>query len=89
VHPNHLSRYERDVAQPSIEVVQRIAEAFEVSIDSLVYGKENNLDQLIDERELAGLFRRTQLLNNRQKETVKDLLSAFILKEDLKERLGM
>jgi len=44
---------------------------------------------MIDDRELAGLFRRTQLLNNRQKETVKDLLSVFILKEDLKARLGM
>jgi len=43
---------------------------------------------LIDDRELAGLFKKTQLLNNRQKETVKDLLSAFILKEDLKERFG-
>ena len=71
---------------PSIEVAQRMAEALDVSIDTLVYGK-NNIYPAITDRELTSLFKQTQLLNQKQKETVKDLLSAFILKVDLKGRL--
>ncbi len=86
VHPNHVSRYERDIAMPSIEVAQRMAEALEVSIDTLVYGK-NDIYPAITDRELASLFKQTQFLNNKQKETVKNLLSAFILKVELKGRV--
>lgn len=88
VHPNHISRYERDLASPSIEVVQRIADALDVSIDLLVYGKQNNPDTGISDKELASLFKKVQVLSNKQKETVKDLISAFVLKADLKEKLG-
>jgi transcriptional regulator with XRE-family HTH domain len=87
VHPNQLSKYERDQAAPSIEVVQRMAEALEVSIDTLVFGAEQKLDASISDRELISLFNRVQLLSDRQKDTVKDFLSAFVLKQDLKEKL--
>ena len=87
VHPNQLSKYERDQAAPSIDVVQRMAEALEVSIDTLVFGAEQKLDASISDRELISLFNRLQLLSDRQKDTVKDFLSAFVLKQDLKEKL--
>jgi transcriptional regulator with XRE-family HTH domain len=87
VHPNQLSKYERDQAAPSIDVVQRMAEALEVSIDTLVFGAEQKLDASISDRELISLFNRVQLLSDRQKDTVKDFLSAFVLKQDLKEKL--
>jgi hypothetical protein len=69
--------------------VQRMAEALDVSIDTLVYGKQNNIDMQVSDKELISLFKKVQLLNNRQKETVKDLLSAFVLKADLKEKLSV
>ena len=87
VHPNQLSKYERDQAAPSIDVVQRMAEALEVSIDTLVFGAEQKLDASISDRELISLFNRVQLLSDRQKDTVKDFLSAFVLKQDLTEKL--
>ena len=87
VHPNQLSKYERDQAAPSIDVVQRMAEALEVSIDTLVFGAEQKLDASISDRELISLFNGVQLLSDRQKDTVKDFLSAFVLKQDLKEKL--
>jgi hypothetical protein len=42
----------------------------------------------IDDRELVGLFKKVQHLSDRQKETVKDLLSAFVLTQDLKSKLA-
>ncbi len=71
---------------PILEMAHSIDEALEVPIDTLVYGK-NNIYPAISDRDLATLFKQTQSLNQKQKETVKDLLSAFILKVELKGRL--
>jgi transcriptional regulator with XRE-family HTH domain len=38
VHANHLSRYERGLSAPSIEVVEKMAKLLDVSIDELVFG---------------------------------------------------
>jgi len=88
VHPNHLSRYERGLASPSIEVVQKISEALDVSIDQLVLGKEQNIESALTDRELVSLFKNIQLLSDRQKEMVKEFLSSYILKNDLKQKLA-
>lgn len=88
IHAVQFSRYERAQSVPSIEVVQKIADALEVTIDELVYGNQNNkAEQNIKDRELLSLFSKIQLLDQRQKETVKDFLSAYVLKADLKEKL--
>ncbi|HOT13801.1 MAG TPA: helix-turn-helix transcriptional regulator [Bacteroidales bacterium] len=88
IHPVQFSRYERAQSVPSIDVVQKIANALEVTIDELVYGNQNNkAEQNIKDRELLSMFSKIQLLNEKQKETVKDFLSAYILKVDLKEKL--
>ncbi len=89
IHPVQFSRYERGQSVPSIEVVQKIADALEVSIDQLVYGdQDNKAEQSISDRELLSMFQKIQLLNERQKETVKDFLSSYILKTDLKQKLA-
>lgn len=62
--------------------------ANEVSIDQLVYGdQDNKAEQSISDRELPPMFQKIQLLNEHQKETVKDFLSSFILKSDFKQIL--
>ncbi len=89
IHPVQFSRYERGQSVPSIEVVQKIADALEVSIDQLVYGdQDNKAEQSISDRELLSMFKKDQLLSERQKETVKDFLSSYILKNDLKQKLA-
>ena len=88
IHPVQFSRYERGQSVPSIEVVQKIADALEVSIDQIVYGdQDNKAEQSISDRELLSMFKKVQLLSERQKETVKDFLSSFILKSDFKQIL--
>ncbi|TCP27968.1 helix-turn-helix protein [Tenacibaculum skagerrakense] len=87
IHANHLSRYERDVTLPSIEIASKIAKALEVSIDLLVFGKQDIEDNLQD-NELINLFKTVQSFDDDNKKTVKDLISAFILKQELKQKLA-
>lgn len=89
MHPVQYSRYERGQTVPSIEVVQKIAMALDVSLDELVYGNsEAQAAKDIDDRELLSMFKKVQLLNKQKKETVKDFLSAFLLKENLTQQLN-
>lgn len=87
-HATHVSRYERNLTVPSIDVVKKIAEALGISIDLLVFGKEQSIDNMVNDKELISLFKKVQTLPDKQKDTVKDFLSAFVLKVDLKEKLA-
>lgn len=86
VHVTNLSKYERNISVPSLEVAKRMAEVLDVSIDTLVFGHKT-LDEDISDQELASLFKKVQLLSDKQKDTVKDFLSAFVLKADLTQKL--
>ena len=89
VHSVQFSRYERGQSAPSIEVVQKIAQTLEISIDQLVFGDQDEVsEKSIQDRELLELFKKVQGFNDRQKGTVKDLISAFILKADLTQKLA-
>lgn len=88
VHVTHLSRYERGKSVPSLEVAEKIASTLEVSLDEMVYGKQNEKAKThIADNELLSLFNKTQQLSDDQKKTVMDLLSAFILKANLRQEL--
>ena len=63
-----------------------MAKALETSLDSLVYGN-NKAEITINDNELLKLFNKAQNLSNKQKETVKEFLSAFVLKADLTHKL--
>ena len=89
VHPNHLSRYERGMASPSIDVVQKISEVLDVSIDQLVLGKEQNIETAISDRELISLFKKIQLLSDKQKDMVKEFLSSYVIKTNLQQQLNL
>ena len=89
VHTTHLSRYERGLSQPSIEVAQKLAEAFDISVDELIQGSaDENIRKTIKDRELLNLFHKVQVLEEEKQKTVKDLISAFIFKEDVQRKLA-
>ena len=46
-HPNLIGKYELGLALPSVEMVQKLADALNVSIDYLVGNIEENLDNTI------------------------------------------
>ncbi|MCK4665028.1 MAG: hypothetical protein KAT68_19325 [Bacteroidales bacterium] len=51
-----------------------------INKDNLVYGNnEQIINKSIKDKELLKLFGKVQILGEKQKETIKDLMSAFIL----------
>jgi guanylate kinase len=65
-----------------------IAEALDVSTDTLIYGtQDEKVKNSLKDNELLILFTKLQTLSNKQQDTVKDLISAFILKADLQKNL--
>jgi transcriptional regulator with XRE-family HTH domain len=89
VHPNHLSRYERGLSAPSIEVVEKMAKILDVSIDELVFGAvSDRMEKNINDRELLSMFQKIQTLEQQQQHTVKDFISAYLLKADLQKNLA-
>ena len=89
VHSTHLSRYERGLSMPSLEVAYKMAKALDLSIDELVYGDHNaKMEQSIKDRELLTMFKKVQVLNEKQKECMKEFMSAFLLKADVQKNLA-
>ena len=87
VHVTHLSRYERGLSSPSLEVIQKIAEILNISIDTLVFGT-NTAENTIDDKELISLFKNVQTLADNQKQTIKDLISAFVFQKNIQKQLA-
>jgi len=89
MHATHISRYERNVTAPSIEVLKKLADALDITIDELIYGTgDNKAENTINDNELIKLFKKVQILNDKQKETVKDLLNAFLFQKEMQQRLS-
>lgn len=89
MHATHLSRYERDVALPSIEVLVKIADKLNVTTDALIYGSagekaKNN----IKDNELLSMFTKVQSLDKGDLNCVKSLLKAYIFQKDLQHQLA-
>lgn len=88
VHANHLSRYERGLSAPSIEVVEKMAKLLDVSIDELVFGSvSEHMEKNIADRVLLNIFQKVQALEPQQLIAVKDFVSTYLLKNDLQKNL--
>lgn len=88
VHPTHVSRYERGQANPTVDVVRKIAEALNVSSDQLIYGDADQMAKdKIRDKDLLMQFNRVEQLPEAKKLLVKEFLDAFLFKTDLKEKL--
>ncbi len=78
--PNRISRYERGVIWPTLELVVKIAEIFEVTTDYLIRdGKELAVNKISNQE----LLKRIEALNSLPEEdqtTVIAVLDAFIKK---------
>jgi len=90
VHPNHISRYERGDSSPSAEILKAFADALNISIDELVVGdRKGQTINSIQDIELIKLVKKIEVLTDEEKETVKDLISAFIFRNETKSRLSI
>jgi transcriptional regulator with XRE-family HTH domain len=89
VHPTQLSRYERNLSSPSLELIVKLANALEVPTDRLIYGsKEQKVKTQLKDTELLNLFSKVQSLNKAEQECVKTFLKAFTIQKDLQKQLA-
>ena len=90
VHFSHMSRYERGISLPSIDVVKKLAQMFHVSADYLLFDESQAMVPAnIADQELLQQFERLSRMSEREKAAVKTVLEAMILKHHLEGMLGV
>jgi len=82
IHGRQLARYEAGTNKPSIEILKRIADFCEISLDKLVYGKDDYLSKRVkvSDQELLQLFRKIDRMKRTQREQYRWILASLISK---------
>ena len=81
LHATHVSRYERGLASPNVEVVRKLADVLKVSADRLIYGSElDKMKNQIGDIELFELFSEVAQFEGQDIDAVKAVLRAFVVK---------
>jgi transcriptional regulator with XRE-family HTH domain len=89
IHSTHVSRYERNMAQPSVEIAKKMAEALNVTVDTLIYGQQDEKSKNnLKDADLLNLFTKVRLLDKQDLTAVKFMLKAYIFQKDTKARLA-
>jgi transcriptional regulator with XRE-family HTH domain len=78
IHQKQVSAYERGRNTPSTDVLIRLADIFDVSLDYLASEAEVN----IKDRGLLRKFEEIDKLSKKDKGTIKEILDTFILKNN-------
>jgi len=86
IHGRQLSRYEVDINTPSIDILRKIADLCEVSLDYIGYGKDKALARRskIEDAELLDILRRIDHLKKPHRDKVKWAIKG-ILTSDRKD----
>lgn len=71
--------YEQGKMTPSIEIVARLAELFQVTTDELIFANSRKAEQLYD-RELLDTLALADRLSRREKAIIKDMVEALAAK---------
>jgi transcriptional regulator with XRE-family HTH domain len=81
IHQKQVSAYERGRNVPSTEVLIKLADIFDVSLDYLAFEAEGQSAKVnIKDRELLRRFEEIDKLSDKDKGTIKEILDTFILK---------
>ena len=89
MHATHLSRYERNVTAPSIDMLKKLADALGVTTDMLIYGSaDEKIKGAIKDHELLTMFSKVQTLEKQDVLCVKSFLHAFIFHKELKHQMA-
>lgn len=86
IHQKQVSGYERDIHVPATDLLVRLAEALDVSLDYLVSGGDGEKQRIdVADRELIRHMEAVDKLPERDKEAVKAVMESFILKNRFQE----
>lgn len=85
---SQIRRYEADKSSPSLDVVTRLAKALGVSIDELVFDRVAGIAAgRIADRELLEQFEMVSTLDEDEREAVKTILEAVIVKHQVNKMI--
>jgi len=86
VHYSQIGRYEEKGAQPSADILAKLANALEVTSDFLMNGTAEDLaDSSLTDKELLNQFKLIEKMTEEKKSVVKIFLDAFITKDKIKQ----
>jgi len=81
-----IGRYETKGAQPPAEALKKIADALGSTVDYLIYGNSDEKAQAtIKDSELLQQFKALEQLDEKDKNTIKDIIDAFIKRSKLNQ----
>jgi transcriptional regulator with XRE-family HTH domain len=84
IHQKQISTYERGRNTPSTGVLIKLVDIFDVSLDYLAFEAEGQSAKVnIKDRELLKRFEEIDKFREKDKETIKEILDTFILKNKL------
>jgi len=79
VSHTQLTRYESKNVQPPADVLQRLSEIFDISIDYLVNGNQSDkVEQTLKDAELIKNFKQLDQLPEEEKKSILRVLNALI-----------
>ena len=86
IHYTQIGRYENKGAQPSADILAKLANALEVSSDYLTNGTPDDLaESSLTDKELLNQFKIIEKMPDEKKSVVKIFLDAFITKDKIKQ----
>lgn len=88
ISSNHLSRLERGVFQPSIEVVKRLASELDVHVDVLLYEEDHTTPSVtIQNRELTERVRMIDQLEPEDQQAIMRVIDSMLTKHRMQKLL--
>ena len=87
VHKAHLSRLENGKYQPSLEVIKKLAKAFEISIDDLLSDEEEISEVRINNKSLAEKLRLIDSLDEEDKQAIIKVIDSMLTKKKMVDLL--
>lgn len=83
IHQKQISSYERGVNIPSTEILIKLAETFDVTLDYLAFDtsrSSSGVGQNIQDRELLRRFEAVDALSEKDRGLAKEILDLLVLK---------
>lgn len=82
IHISHVQRMEAGTTQPTLDVLKRMAEALQTSIDELVFDRASEIASgRLSDAELIEQLAAIETFPDRDKQAIKTILNAMIVKQ--------
>lgn len=85
VENRNLTRYEHDKVRPRPKILKQIAAALEVSVDELLAEEGEQTEQMFQDKELLNQFLAVQHMGNEDREAIKRIIRAMIIKDRVRD----